>query len=152
MHWRETVFYFQIQFWKTHEGKSSIKEHIIIYEERPPCLSAVSHYNPMSSKGGATEHQFTGSTLTYGHVYNLWPATPITARIVAINGMYDGPPSGEITFVTSEGGKSIDVLRKFDFHFRNSVAEDDSPSWRGFNEIKTDLHSAIASLQYQYRV
>jgi hypothetical protein len=38
-------------------------------------------------------------------VYNLWPATTVTARIVAINGMYDGPPSVEVIFTTSEGGK-----------------------------------------------
>ena len=45
-----------------------------------------------------------------GHVYNLWPATTVSARIVAVNGNYEGLPSATVTFTTKEGGLSYEHI------------------------------------------
>jgi len=85
----------QIQFWKTLEGPSTVKEHVIVYEERKECLTPSSASATKTSQG----------VRTTGHVYNLWPATTVSARIVAVNGNYEGLPSASITFKTKEGGR-----------------------------------------------
>jgi len=85
----------QIQFWKTLEGPSTIKEHVIVYEERKECLTPSSTSATKLGRG----------VRTAGHVYNLWPATTVSARIVAVNGNYEGLPSATITFRTKEGGR-----------------------------------------------
>ena len=87
----------QIQFWKTLEGPSTVKEHVIVYEERKECLTPAS-----SAAGAGATARGVRST---GHVYNLWPATTVSARIVAVNGNYEGLPSATVTFRTNEGGQ-----------------------------------------------
>jgi len=85
----------QIQFWKTLEGPSMVKEHVIVYEERKECLT------PSSASATKTGRGVPSS----GHIYNLWPMTTVSARIVAVNGNYEGLPSATITFKTKEGGQ-----------------------------------------------
>jgi len=72
-----------------------MKEHVIVYEERKDCLTASSASATTTGRGVRTS----------GHVYNLWPATTVSARIVAVNGNYEGMPSATITFRTKEGGQ-----------------------------------------------
>ena len=71
-----------------------MKEHAIVYGEQQECLVA-SSANAVQTRQGER---------TTGHVYNLWPATTVSARIVAVNGNYEGTPSTTITFTTKEGG------------------------------------------------
>lgn len=66
-----------------------MREHIIIYREPGPCWR-----NNRQKRELAT-----------GHVYNLWPYTNITARLLALNARYEGAPSQTITFMTKEGGR-----------------------------------------------
>ena len=87
--------HFQIQFWKTMEGPSTVKEHLIVYEEHKECLT------PASASSAKTDRGVRST----GHVYNLWPATTVSARVVAVNGNYEGLPSATINFRTKEGGQ-----------------------------------------------
>jgi len=78
------------------EGPSTVKEHVIVYEERKECLT------PPSASATKTVRGVRST----GHVYNLWPATTVSARVVAVNGNYEGLPSATVTFRTKEGGRS----------------------------------------------
>jgi len=93
----------QIQFWKTMEGPSTVKEHVIVYEERKDCLT------PLSASATRTVR----GVRMAGHVYNLWPATTVSARVVAVNGNYEGLPSVTVTFRTKEGGQYSTAGRRF---------------------------------------
>jgi len=77
------------------EGPSTVKEHVIVYEERKECLTPPSASTTKTVRG----------IRSTGHVYNLWPATTISARVVAVNGNYEGLPSATVTFRTKEGGQ-----------------------------------------------
>jgi len=68
---------------------------VIVYDERKECLSRAS-----ASVSGTVR-----GVRSTGHVYNLWPATTVSARLVAVNGNYEGLPSATITFRTKEGGQ-----------------------------------------------
>jgi hypothetical protein len=116
----------QIQFWKTVEGKSTMREHSIIYQEAGPCWRHVDAASPGSAQlmsvtaqtaaaataggvrsvgGRATSGRRGKRDVNSAHVYNLWPYTNITAHIVALNAKYEGPASHSITFMTKEGGQ-----------------------------------------------
>ena len=93
-----SIFHLQIKFWKTDVGRSTLREHSIIYNEATSC-----------GNKGYQLHSTTKDVAT-GHIYNLWPFTNITAEIVALNAKYEGAASFPVRFTTKEGGKSLDFI------------------------------------------
>ena len=112
------MIYSQIQYWKTEAGIArSLREHSIIYREPDPCGTTIGNVDVPDghqashsgdrrhSHGNDVERRRVKRDISKGHIYNLWPYTNVTARIVVLNGKYEGPPSSVIRFTTSEGGK-----------------------------------------------
>ena len=95
---RASIFSLQIKFWKTDVGRTTLREHSIIYNEATSC-----------GNKGYQRHATTKDVAT-GHIYNLWPFTNITAHIVALNAKYEGAASFPIRFTTKEGGKCLDFI------------------------------------------
>ena len=112
--------FLQIQYWKTSVGRhGSLREHSIIYKDVNLCGTTIGNVDEVV-RHPVIRHQTSGDyrhkhmtsqgrskrDTSTGHVYNLWPYTNVTARIVVLNAKYEGNPSKEVRFTTTEGGKS----------------------------------------------
>src|SRR6218665_1107944 len=75
-------------------GRSSMRQHSIIYREPGPCWT--------HDSGATLRHK--RAQANSGHIYSLAPFTIYGAEVVALNTRYEGPPSNVIVFKTKEGG------------------------------------------------
>lgn len=95
----------QIEYWQTHVGRSTLREHRIIFQEPGPCwlqqqhASGQSQSHPGGGGGG-------GLVVNGGHIFNLWPFTTVSAQVRVLTAKYEGHPSQSVTFTTKEGGES----------------------------------------------